>query len=309
MIYQRDAFINQVYSFAKKRKNIFFLSADFGAPALDSFRKNLPNQFIHMGISEQNMVDVAAGLALEGNKVFIYAMAPFVILRCLEQHKSSTGIMNLPVTTIVTGVGLSYADAGPTHYSTEELASIYSLVNSNVYTASDGLLAKSIAYKLCTKSEYSFVRLDRDLCFNIKKNISVLDFNRGFRYIHKNGNQLCILTHGYMTQKINKIVNEDRSIRKKISVVEVFRSKPLSQSLKVIISKYRNILVIDEQMPLSGLKISINDFIIQNQLSSHIYNLSLNENYIFENGGRDYLLEKNGLGNKRILNKIADIIN
>ena len=61
----------------QKNKNIYFLSADFGAPALDRFR-DLKNQFIHCGISEQNMVNVAAGLALEGKKVFMYAMAPFV---------------------------------------------------------------------------------------------------------------------------------------------------------------------------------------------------------------------------------------
>ena len=64
-----------------------FLSADFGAPALDNFMAELPDQFFHLGISEQNMIDVAIGLALRGKKVFAYAMAPFVIMRCAEQHK------------------------------------------------------------------------------------------------------------------------------------------------------------------------------------------------------------------------------
>ena len=66
--FQRDSFINEIYLSAKKIRIFIFLSADFGAPALDRFRRDLKNQFIHCGISEQNMVNVAAGLALEGKK-------------------------------------------------------------------------------------------------------------------------------------------------------------------------------------------------------------------------------------------------
>ena len=95
----------------QKNKNIYFLSADFGAPALDRFRRDLKNQFIHCGISEQNMVNVAAGLALEG-KSFYVRYGTFVTLRCLEQHKCCSAIMNLPINTIVAGIGLGYADSG-----------------------------------------------------------------------------------------------------------------------------------------------------------------------------------------------------
>ena len=109
MKFQRDELINYIYDFACNDKSIYFLSADFGAPALDKFRENLPRQFIHCGISEQHMIDLAVGLALEGNKVFCYAMAPFVSLRCLEQHKCGASIMKLPIMTIVAGVGFSYA--------------------------------------------------------------------------------------------------------------------------------------------------------------------------------------------------------
>ena len=127
--FQRDEFINTIYNRAKKNKNIYFLSADFGAPALDQFRENLKKQFIHLGICEQNMVDFANGLALEGKKVYIYAMAPFLSLRCIEQHKTATCLMNANVCSIVTGIGLSYANSGPTHYSTEDFACLRSLSN------------------------------------------------------------------------------------------------------------------------------------------------------------------------------------
>ena len=87
MNYQRDAFISELTERAKFDKDIVFLSADFGAPALDRFIAEFKRSIFHLGISEQNMIDVAIGLALRGKKVFAYAMAPFVVMRCAEQHK------------------------------------------------------------------------------------------------------------------------------------------------------------------------------------------------------------------------------
>src|SRR3989338_3293396 len=96
----RDAFLDEIYQAALKDRDIIFITADFGAAALDQFRANIPAQFIHAGISEANMADVAAGLALCGKKAYIYAMLPFVTFRCLEQIKVGLATMNLPVTIV-----------------------------------------------------------------------------------------------------------------------------------------------------------------------------------------------------------------
>ena len=100
MRFQRDVLIDELYDLARRDKDIYFLSADFGAPSLDRFREDLADQFLHVGISEQNMIDMAAGMALSGKKVYVYAMGPFITLRCLEQLKCSLAQMNLPVTVI-----------------------------------------------------------------------------------------------------------------------------------------------------------------------------------------------------------------
>jgi len=83
----RDVVIETICAAARKDKNVLFVSADLGAVALDDLRRDLPNQFIHAGIAEQHMIDLAAGLALSGKKVFCYAMAPFITARCYEQIK------------------------------------------------------------------------------------------------------------------------------------------------------------------------------------------------------------------------------
>ena len=78
----RDVFWNEIYEKAKADRNIVILAADFAAPSLDKFRLDLPGQFIHLGIAEQNMMLVAAGMALEGKRPFCYAIAPFLTMRC-----------------------------------------------------------------------------------------------------------------------------------------------------------------------------------------------------------------------------------
>ena len=129
----------------KKTKNIILLSADFGAPALDKFRKNLKSQFVHTGISEQNMVNVAAGLALKKKSLCLCYGSFCYSWNCLEQHKCCSSMMNLPINTIVAGIGLGYADAGPTHYATEDQASLRSLIKSKVYTVSDSISAERLS--------------------------------------------------------------------------------------------------------------------------------------------------------------------
>ena len=132
----RDAFIDEIYKSAISDKDIIFISADFGAAALDDFRENLPDQFIHAGISEQNMVDVSVGLALTGKKVFLYAMAPFITTRCYEQTKAVISSMRLPITLIAVGVGLGYDHATLTHFTTEDIAIMRALngIRSVSYT-------------------------------------------------------------------------------------------------------------------------------------------------------------------------------
>jgi transketolase len=156
---QRDAFLTEIYKAAVADPAIMLLSADFGAPALDEFRAKLPAQFIHCGISEQNMVNVAVGLALAGKRPYVYAMSPF-FLRCAEQLKLAA-IHKVPLTVVSVGAGLSYAGSGPTHYATEDVAFYRTLVDAEVYTASTNNLAAAIARLTVSTPRFRVVRLER----------------------------------------------------------------------------------------------------------------------------------------------------
>ena len=297
MQFQRDILIDKIYEMALKDKDIYFISADLGAPALDRLRNDLPEQFLHAGISEQNMIDVAAGLALSGKKVYVYAMGPFITLRCLEQLKCSLAQMNLPVTVISVGLGLGYADAGPTHYITEDLSCLRSIVNFEVYTPSDLSTIVELAELTNRKPALRVLRLDRNAVEDLYgQGVSV---NTGFAELKK-GDRVGIFSCGYILQRIFKNW-ENVSNGQKIGLVDVFKNKPLNlKGLKHLFEKYEKIITVEEQCLSGGFGSSILEAISDLGMVRQVNRLGLEERYYFENGGREYLLDTFGLSNQRI---------
>ena len=304
--FQRDCFIKEVYKSAKKNKNIFFLSADFGAPSLDVFREKLPKQFIHLGISEQNMIDVAIGLSLKKKIVVNYAMAPFIIARAWEQHKISS-IMNLPMINLIPGIGYGYANAGPTHYSNEDLGLANLIVKSNIYTASDGAMATSLAKYLLKHNEISFVRLDRDRCSNIDYKTSKVDMKNGYRTIYS-GKKLCIISHGFILNKIYQIINSNIYFKENITLIDLFRCKPISESLSNELKHHFHTLVFDEQYDNFNLSTMLLKFANKYSLNNNIICNALEEKVDFGNDGRESILNRNDLSTVKITEKIKKFL-
>ena len=298
-MHQREVFIKEIIKFLEKDKNIFFLSADFGAPSLDELRKNFPNNFIHCGISEQAMLDIASGLALEGNKVFVYAMAPFLSLRALEQTKCGAGLMNLPICLISVGIGLSYADAGPTHYATEDYSCLRSIIGTSIYTPSDSETTKMIAKELLETPKFSYVRLDREDLPNFTPSLNKSEYKDGFRiYGTISPDKIVLISHGKIFHSCHDIYLNNKN---NYICVDIFKSKPFPKKLPKAIAKCKGIMVVDEQSPYGNLSACIFEGFSEQNIFPRIFSKSLPEKYIFENGGRNFLLNKFGLSKNEII--------
>lgn len=158
---QRDAFWARVCELAREDRDVVVVTADMGAPALDAFRSGLPAQFVNVGIAEQNAVSVGTGLALAGKKVLVYAIAPFVTLRCLEQTRVGQGIMGIPLALVGVGAGFGYEESGPTHHLVEDLAVMRAIPGLTVHSVSDAGMAAQVAGRCCREPRPRYVRLDR----------------------------------------------------------------------------------------------------------------------------------------------------
>ena len=297
---QRDGFIDEIYKALEYDKDIYFLSADFGAAALDELRLTYKENFIHCGISEQNMIDVATGLALLGKKVFCYAMAPFLSLRALEQIKTGPGIMSLPITLISVGVGIGYADSGPTHYVTEDFACMRSIVGLNIFTAADTTSARLLAKNIINNPKFTYVRLDR----HYLPEITVDADKSSYRIIgemessDKNQKKIALISHGKMLHTCIDAVKENPSI---FFAIDLINSKPFPNELILELADFKNIIVVDEQTPCGALGTAVFEAFSHFNLFPKIINITLPEKYFFENIGREGILNKNGMTVENIL--------
>src|SRR5258708_23812991 len=118
----RRAFIGALLEIASREPRVVLLTADLGYGVVDQFAKQLPRQFINVGVAEQNMMGVATGLAARGYIPFAYSIASFASLRAYEFIRNGPILHRLPVRIIGVGGGMDYGHQGLTHYALEDLA-------------------------------------------------------------------------------------------------------------------------------------------------------------------------------------------
>lgn len=133
----RDAFFRAIDEAARADDRIVLLTADLGYKLLDPFAAAYPGRCLNLGVSEANMIGVAAGLALEGLRPFAYSIAPFATARCLEQIRNSLCNMGLPVVVCGVGAGYAYGVNGATHHGVDDLGLMRALPRMTVLSPCD----------------------------------------------------------------------------------------------------------------------------------------------------------------------------
>lgn len=134
----RRVCLDMVHELARRDPRVVFVGSDLGSGTLEAMRQEMPHRFFMEGIAEQNLIGVAAGLALEGFIPYVNTIATFLTRRCYEQVAVDLCLHNLPVRLIANGGGLVYAPLGPTHTTQEDFAILRPLPNMTVVAPADG---------------------------------------------------------------------------------------------------------------------------------------------------------------------------
>ena len=151
LIGQRATFGLIALEVVKEREELLILTSDVSTSAgLDRFKKNHPNNFIDVGIAEQNLIGIASGLASENFKVITTTFSPFQTLRCCEQIKVNLGYMKQNVIMVGLASGLALGALGFTHASIEEVGVLRSIPNIIIISPSDGLELVKLLMQLWT---------------------------------------------------------------------------------------------------------------------------------------------------------------
>ena len=264
----RDTFFDELYQKGSLNKDIMILSADMDAFSLRKFSNDFPDQYINVGVSEQNMINIAAGLALSGKIVFCYSIASFATMRCFEQIKVNICSLNLPVSIIGAGAGFSFGYDGPTHHGHQDLSSMRLLPEMTILELSSNDLAqKSIDYSIKNKGPI-YLRLDKGPFPDWKKH--KINFSKGFRIL-KPLNDINIISNGYMARKALKAANELSKLGLDFGVVDLFMIKPFPLDLiSAVIKKSMKIISIEESCKTGGLGTALSEVIAQNNIHTNL---------------------------------------
>jgi transketolase len=302
----RDAFFDEVYRLAQSDRRVMVLTDDQGAFALDKIREDLPEQYINIGIAEQNLINVAAGLALGGLKPFACGISNFMSLRCCEQISVNLCAMNLPVTIVASGGGLTYSSDGPTHHSIQDVAIMRTMPGIQILNPSDAASTAASA-RLCYETHGpSYVRIEKGLLPALYA--APADLRAGLsRLVH--GEDVLIISTGFLTQTAVKVAEQlhDRDIA--CGVLDLFRLKPINTSaLLSNLRRARRVVVMEEQTPIGGIASLIFELIGEHALAVPVRRYCLPDAPCYRYGTREWLHEQFGLDAATVAREVAEWI-
>jgi transketolase len=304
----RDALLERIWCAMAEDRKIFFTCADFGSPVLDKIRADFPDRFVNVGIAEQNLINVSAGLALEGYKVFAYAIAPFITMRCYEQIRVSLALLSevrpMNVNLIGVGAGYSYVVSGPTHQCYEDITLMRTLPNFQVLSPADHVTAAAFFDTCIDSSGPKYLRLDAQVLPVIYESESPNTF-KGF-HVHRGGEGMCLVATGYMLHTALKAAEILASEGLHVCVIDLFDLARFSLvDLQKVLQPFSGIVTLEEGFRgRGGLDSMLFEFISRRGLKAKMLNIGVEGAYHFELGTRTELHEKVGIGPKAVLNSL-----
>ncbi len=296
----RDAFIDELTSLAEKDPAIMLLTGDLGFGVLTEYAERFPNQYINVGVAEQNMSGLAAGLALEGYKVYTYSIANFTTLRCLEQIRNDICYHDANVTLVSVGAGFSYGQLGVSHFATEDLAILRALPNMMVVAPSDPWEAKILTRQMASIPGPKYLRIDKGAAGCQEK---PSDVHLGKGRIVREGADVTIVSIGAILSESIKAAEFLADSGVEARVVSLNTLKPFDNS--IIFDACRDtggMICIEEHSEIGGLAGAISEACLTASITpTFFHRIGLKDEYPTIVGDQNYLRNAYNLSAEKIV--------
>lgn len=299
----RTTFINTLLAEAEKNEKIFLITGDLGYSVLEPFAEKFPDRFLNIGIAEQNMAGVAAGLAKEGYNVFIYSIGNFPTLRCLEQIRYDICYHQLSVKVVAVGAGYAYGPLGVSHHTTEDISVMRALPGLLVTSPGCPNEVAAATIKLCREAGPGYIRLNKAGEPKINSLIEATTNKCSFELI--SGEGTVVLTTGAVLADAKQFITSRGLGWGLVSCPYIHHS--IDQELVEISKKYKRWITFEEHQ-LSG---GFGSFILErlNNLKEDsrllsvpdVYRCGIPDKFIGFAGDQNYLRSQVNLNLERYL--------
>lgn len=302
----RTAYLEILYSLAKEDKNVYALISDNGAIVYDKYRADLEKQYLNLGISEANMLGVAAGLANCGKIPFAYTIGAFLAYRALEFIRNDICLQNQNVKIVGTGAGQVYSALGPTHHSTEDIGCLRSLPHLTIFSPASPMEVKKVVMAAYQMQGPVYIRLGT----NKEKEV----YQEDYEFISGKGVMLCagndvtIIGTGNILTDILEARKQLEAEGISVRVINIHTIKPFDKDIvEKAIRETNGIVTVEDHDVIGGLGSAVAEVIAESGMGTRFERIGLKNNFSKGYGTYQEVKDANSIGIEDIKKTVRTI--
>lgn len=304
----KDAVAKKLEELAEKDQSVIVMAGDLGYGVFDRFREKFPGRFLNAGICEQGMASIAAGMALEGKKVFLYSIGNFPTLRCIEQVRNDICYHQADVAVVAAGAGFAYGSLGMSHHATEDVAMMRSLPGMRVFAPADAWEADAAVQACYIQHGPCYIRLGKGGQLVHKGSLPESPALKAVSV--RKGEDACIFASGTVLAEAAAAADSLLAQGVSTALYSFCCIKPVDQE-KILecAEKFANIITLEEHNIIGGLGSAVSEVIAENGLGTRVVRLGMRDTYASVAGSQAYLRKKYGMDAQAIMEAVRSIRN
>ena len=302
----RTAYLDTLYELASKDKRVYALISDNGAIVYDKYRRDLSSQYLNLGISEANMLGMAAGMASCGKIPFAYTIGAFLAYRAFEFIRNDICLQKQNVKVVGTGAGEVYSVLGPTHHSTEDMGGLRSLPNLVILSPASPMEVKKATAAAYEYEGPVYLRLGTNREPEIYKEDYLFEIGKGITI--KEGGDIALISTGSILKDVLDAAERLQKEGIQARVINIHTMKPIDKEIILqAIEETGRIVTIEDHNIIGGLGSAVAEVIAESGKGVTFKRLGLHE---FSNGYGTYAQVKdmNGIGTECICETVKALI-
>lgn len=262
----RKMFTDSLLEMARKDKNVVVVTSDArGSVTLGDFATELPDQFVEVGIAEQNAVGIAAGLASAGKNVFVCGPACFYVARSLEQVKVDVAYSHYPVRVLGVSGGLSYGALGASHHSLHDIAVLRTFPGMHIVLPADIYETRRLVESLMDYPHPVYIRVGRNAVPNVHGNTEI-DFKIGKAIRLATGKDLTLIATGETVYHCLEASRQLSELGIQAGVLDMHSLKPFdTEAVLQAAEESGRIITVEEHSMFGGLGAAVAETLVQHK--------------------------------------------
>jgi transketolase len=304
----RNAFIARLSELAETNPNLVLVTGDLGFGVFDEFKSRFPDQFLNVGVAEQNMTSVATGMAMEGLTTFTYSIGNFPTLRCLEHLRNDTFYHDANVIVVSVGGGYSYGQLGMSHHATEDLSVLRALPGVTICAPASRWETTQAVDALIEAPGAAYLRLERAGTFEDDGGQS---FELGKARELRSGDAMTLIGIGGVMSEVVAAADALEADGMSCRVLSMHTLRPFDADAAIAAAEETGgIVTVEENTVLGGLGGAVAEVCLESDTRPRVFKrLGIGDRFTSEVGDQDYLRELAGIDRQSIAAQVRSLVN